>query len=223
MWTLIQASETRLFGIALAVMILLGVLECVSLMLGGASDWLDSLLPDSLTDATSPELTIDADTGSTVIRCLSWLYVGKLPLLMWLVVFLLVYGLTGYAVQAAWFVLFAGWLPMWLAAIAAWLVALPVVRVLAQGLHRVLPKDESTAQASADLVVRGGVVVLGRASSEQAAQVRVKDAFGQQHYVMAKADGADDLLQGSSVLLVSQENGQFRAIVNPNPHLKSDG
>ena len=55
MWTLIQASETRLFGIALAVMILLGVLECVSLMLGGASDWLDSLLPDSLTDATSPE------------------------------------------------------------------------------------------------------------------------------------------------------------------------
>lgn len=219
MWTLINAAETRIFGIALAVMLLLGVLELLALLLGGGNDWLDSLLPDGLTETTSPELHIDADAGGTLIRFLSWLYVGKLPLLMLMVVFLLVFGILGYGVQAACMSVMGQFAPMWLAAVATWFLSLPAVRCVAGGLHRVLPKDETTAQTSADLVGRVGVVVLGEASEQAAAQVRVKDAFGQQHYVMVKADGAP-LPQGSMVLLVAQEAGQFRAIANPNAHLQ---
>ena len=120
------------------------------------------------------------------------------------------YGILGYA------------LPMWLAAIGVWLLSLPVVRTLAAGLYRWLPKDETSAQRSADLVGRVGIIVLGNADAEHAAQVRVKDAFGQTHYVMACADGGAVLTQGSHVLLVAEQQGRFLMIANPNPHLQED-
>ena len=44
MWNLINAPETEIFGIAIALMVLLGVLEVISMLAGGISDWLDNLL-----------------------------------------------------------------------------------------------------------------------------------------------------------------------------------
>ena len=44
MWNLINAPETEIFGIAIALMALLGVFEVISMLAGGISDWLDNLL-----------------------------------------------------------------------------------------------------------------------------------------------------------------------------------
>ena len=44
MWNLINAPETEIFGIAIALMVLLGVFEVISMLAGGISDWLDNLL-----------------------------------------------------------------------------------------------------------------------------------------------------------------------------------
>ena len=54
MWNLINAPETEIFGIAIALMVLLGVFEIISMLAGGISDWLDNLLPDSLTELRTP-------------------------------------------------------------------------------------------------------------------------------------------------------------------------
>ena len=51
------------------------------------------------------------------------------------------------------------------------------------------------------------------------AQVRVRDGFGQQHYVMAEPDGEAVLKQGEAVLLVSMQGNIFKAIVNPSGSL----
>lgn len=219
MWALIVAPETRIFGIALAVMLLLGILETVSLLSGGFTDWIDGLLPEGFGEAAHAEVGFDAAASGLWVRCLSWLYVGKLPLLMLTVVFLAVYGLAGYSIQAAFQALSGFYLNMWLAAAVAWFAALLPVRWTAAGLYRILPKDETTAVFSSDLVGRVGVVVLGTAAAGSPAQVRVRDAFGQQHYVMAEADGNDTLPQGSAVLLVSEQQGCFKAIANPSGSL----
>ena len=201
MWQIINTPETLIFGVALAMMLLLGLVECALWMMGASSDWLHSFLPDSLGelgDVHSPDVAMDLDSAGTFLRFLSWLYLGRLPVLIWLVAFL------------------------WLAAIGVWLLSLPVVRTLAAGLYRWLPKDETSAQRSADLVGRVGIIVLGNADAEHAAQVRVKDAFGQTHYVMACADGGAVLTQGSHVLLVAERQGRFLMIANSNPHLQED-
>ena len=218
MWQIINTPETLIFGVALAMMLLLG-------LMGASSDWLHSFLPDSLGelgDVHSPDVAMDLDSAGTFLRFLSWLYLGRLPVLIWLVVFLSVFGTLGYGVQAALYGILGYALPMWLAAIGVWLLSLPVVRTLAAGLYRWLPKDETSAQRSADLVGRVGIIVLGNADAEHAAQVRVKDAFGQTHYVMACADGGAVLTQGSHVLLVAERQGRFLMIANSNPHLQED-
>ena len=60
MWNLINAPETEIFGIAIALMVLLGALEVISMLAGGISDWLDNLLPDSLTETAHAEVGLDA-------------------------------------------------------------------------------------------------------------------------------------------------------------------
>ena len=100
MWELITAPQNSIFGIAIMLMLLLGILELASFMLGGINEWVDGFLPDSLTD-TQAEIGLNYADSGLVIRFLSWLYVGKLPLLMLVVIFLAIFGLLGYSLQYA--------------------------------------------------------------------------------------------------------------------------
>ena len=127
MWNLINAPETEIFGIAIALMVLLGVLEVISMLAGGISDWLDNLLPDSLTETAHAEVGLDAADAGVFVRFLSWLYVGRVPVLMLMVVFLAVYGLTGYLFQTTFAAVFGSYLNGWLAAVAVWFLSLPLV------------------------------------------------------------------------------------------------
>lgn len=218
MWSLLLAPENTVFGVALMLMLLVGVLETVSLLAGGLTDWVDGLLPDSLT--ADAEWALDAAEAGATVRFLSWLYVGRVPLLMWIVVFLAVFSACGYVLQAAVSAAAGGYLNAYLAVPSAWLLSLPVVRAAAGGLYRVLPKDETTAVAQESLVGRVGVVVLGEARRGSPAQVRVRDGFGQQHYVMAAPDEDGVVLkQGETVLLVACSGNTFAAIPNPSGSL----
>ena len=219
MWDLINAPQNLIFGVAIMLMLLLGFLEVLSLLFGGVNDWVDGMLPDSLTDAAHPEVGLDAVDAGVFIRFLSWLYVGKIPLLMLMVVFLAVFGLSGYLLQNVWHGIFGFYLNGWLAAVAVWLASLPLVRVVAGGLYKIMPKDETTAIEQQNLIGRVGVVVLGEARAGSPAEVRVKDGFGQQHYVMAEPDGEAVLKQGEAVLLVSLSGNTFKAIANPSGSL----
>ncbi|OAM29341.1 hypothetical protein A7P95_03780 [Eikenella longinqua] len=217
MWNLINAPETEIFGIAIALMLMLGLLELLSLLAGGFTDWLDNLLPDSLTEADlDTDLHGGIEGAGAFVRFLDWLYVGRVPLMMLLVVFLAVFGLSGYVLQSLCASLFGGYLNGWL---AAWFLSLPLVRLTAGGLYKIMPKDETTAVPQASLVGRVGTVVLGEARPGSPAQVRVKDSYGQQHYVMAEPDGEGVLKQGEAVLLVSLAGNTFKAIANPSGSL----
>ena len=77
-----------------------------------------------------------------------------------------------------------------------------------------MPKDETTAVSQESLIGRVGTVVLGEARVGNAAQVRVKDAYGQQHYVMVEPDSNDVLKKAMLVLLVSLDGNTFKAILN---------
>ena len=138
---------------------------------------------------------------------------------MLLVVFLAVYGLVGYVFQTAFAAVFGAYLNGTLAAVAVWFLSLPLVRATAGGLYKILPKDETTAVSQDTLIGRVGVIVIGQARTGSPAQVRVKDGFGQTHYVMAEPDGEGVLKQGEAVLLVSLEGNTFKAILNPSGSL----
>lgn len=215
MFDLLFAPQNFAFGVALSLMVFLFVLEMIGLLFGGVNDWVDGLLPDSLIE--HPEIGIDTVDAGIFIRFLSWLYVGRVPLLMVIVVFLAVFGLLGFFVQSLVFGIMGFYLPSLIAYILVWFLSLPAVKACNALLYKALPKDETTAIHLDDLVGRVGVVTLGVATHDKSAQIKIKDTHGQTHYVMAYADDVDGTLpQGQSVLLISKEGAHFRAIVNTN-------
>lgn len=213
MWTLFTQPENISFAVALAIMAMLGILELINLFVGGVSDWLDQLLPESLLDH---DTDLHVDASGAFVSFLAWLYVGRVPVLMWLVVFLAIFGITGLVLQSVWFGITASYLSAVLVSFIVLVLSLPLVRFASQGLYKVLPKDETTAIHSDTMIGMAAQIILGEARQGYPAQAKLTDQFGQVHYVMIEPDQNQILAQGSEVLLVSKEGTIFKAIPKDN-------
>ena len=207
MLSFLLSGDNVPFIAALALMILIGVAELMGLGAGLA-------LADGLSG-------LDGDVNVETPSLLSWLNVGRLPLLMLIVVMLFSFGMTGLIGQRIIYALINHPAPWFIAAPAAFAVALPVTRVFGQFVSRILPKDETSAVSRESLIGRIAVIVTGNASHDNAAQGRVRDQYGQAHYVMIEPDNATDVFeQGTSVLLVRQAGAKYFAIHNTSASLR---
>lgn len=195
------------FVAALVLMLLIGAVEAFGLGGGLAGgDGVDGLEGDA--NVETPSL-------------LSWINVGRLPLLMLIVVFLLGFGLTGLIGQRIVAAILGQPAPWFLAAPLAFAAALPVTRVFGRGVARIMPRDETSAVSRDSLVGRVAVIVTGAARHAEAAQGRVRDEHGQVHYVMIEPDSPTDVFaQGSSVLLVRHAGAKYFAIHNTSASLQ---
>ncbi len=204
MWAFLLSPDNVPFVAALVLMLLIGVVEALGI--GGGLAVGEGL---------------DGDVNVETPSLLSWINVGRLPLLMLIVVFLFAFGMTGLIGQrlvagvigqpGAWF----------LAAPLAFAAALPVTRVFGRGVARIIPRDETSAVSRDSLVGRVAVIVTGEAAQASAAQARVRDEHGQVHYVMVEPDNAADVFaQGSSVLLVRHAGAKYFAIHNTSVSLR---
>ncbi|QYC10783.1 YqiJ family protein [Brevundimonas nasdae] len=207
MWSFLLAHDNVPFVAALVLMLLIGAAEAVGLGGGLAlGEGLDA--PDGDLNVETPSL-------------LSWINVGRLPLLMLIVVFLFAFGLTGLVGQQVVEAVLGRTGPWFLMAPAAFAVAMPVTRVFGRVVARIMPRDETTAVSRDSLVGRVAVIVTGDASQGNAAQARVRDQHGQVHYVMVEPDNLADLFaQGTSVLLVRYAGAKYFAIHNTSASLR---
>jgi membrane protein implicated in regulation of membrane protease activity len=205
--SLFLAPETLPFGVSLALMLGLAVVEGIGLFTAmSPSQWLDNLVP---------ELDADGLEGA-----LGWLHVGKVPMLVLLILFLLGFALCGYAVQLLARGVFGGYLPMWLAALPATLMGLTTVRGVGALLAHIIPRDESSAVGEEALIGRAGVVTQGVARRGQAAEVKLRDHLGRAHYLRVEPDvEGEEFAEGTAVLIVKRVGATFRAIHNPHPDL----
>ena len=159
------------FTVALALMLLIGLVEAIGLG-GFAVDW-------------------DADLGDAPL--LGWLGFGSLPFLMLLVLFLALFGITGMAIQQALAALTGGMLPGWLAALAATVAALPGTGLLARPLAALLPRDETSAIDIDELAGRRAVIVI----SGDGSRIQHIQPVGQP--VLVKLHGGQQFIDGQIV------------------------
>ena len=202
MFDFLTAAENLPFSVALALMLLLGLVEAIGLGIGSGLD-LDAPVLDGHADGPD---------------ALSWLGVGQVPLLILLVAFLTSFGLLGIAGQRVADAFLGDPLSPWIAAPLAALAALPITALLSRGLARVLPGDETTAVEIDSLVGRRGVVALGQARRGAPAQARVRDRHDHLHHVMVEPfhdDGA--LREGEEIVLVGREGHLFTALGEGQP------
>lgn len=206
MWGFLLSGDNVPFMAALVLMVLIGIAEAAGL--GGG------LTLGDAADGPGGDLTVETPS------LLSWLNVGRLPLLMLIVVFLFAFGMLGLLGQQIVATVMGRPAPWILAAPLACAMALPVTRTFGLWVSRILPKDETSAVSRDSLVGRVAVIITGEARHASAAQARVRDEHGQVHYVMVEPDNAADTLpEGAGVILVRYAGAKYFAILNTSASL----
>ncbi len=190
MFDFLGASQNVLFSAAIVLMLLIGLVQAIGFAPDHAG-W-------------------DADLDSDL---LGWLGIGRVPLLVLLVLYLASFGLIGLIGQQMSHDLLGGVQPIWIAAPAAALLALPATGLAARLVGGLVPQDHTTAIPIEDLVGRPATIQVGRATPGSPARARAIDRFGQAHHVMVEPDNPGQVfVEGETVLLVRREGDGFRAI-----------
>ena len=91
---------------------------------------------------------------------------------------------------------------------------MPIVRFSAALISKIIPKDETTAIHTDDLIGRTAHIVLGEARPNSPAQAKVKDQFGQTHYVLVEPEQDIVFKQGQDVILTQRTKIGFQAIAS---------
>ena len=198
------ADHNLPFAIAMGLMLLLVLLQVIGL---GDFDLDADLDVDADADVGDPT---SAGLGGAIVTLLG---LGKVPVFVWLIVFLLAFAVIGMGVQAFAADLTGMPLYSWLAALIAGGASLPVTATLVRPIGRLLPKDETSAVGIDSLVGRRGTVTTGRAAKGNPARTKVYDRHGQAHHVMVEPhEDASEMHEGDEVLLVRREGQTFYAV-----------
>lgn len=198
------------FAVALAIMVMIAVIEAVGAIIGiGISGFLDGMF-------FNLDASIDsANNDSISPYWLRALHVGKVPLLILVVILLTFFGLSGLLIQGISQSINDHTFPASLVSIPSLLIAIINVRFFGGIFSHLMPKDDTEAVDSSSFIGLVAVITLGVAKLNSPAQAKLVDQYGQTHYVMVEPDNEDDmLLSGTSVLLVKQESAIFRVIKN---------
>ncbi|MEL6860883.1 MAG: YqiJ family protein [Pseudomonadota bacterium] len=227
------------FTAALIVLGLIATLELVGLLFGVAfSGLVDSALPDIELDADA-DFEMDAELGGDggplhvdgpdmpdmptagpLSQFLSWLCVGKVPVLILLAAFLLGFGLSGLIIQEASQGLLGVYTWPILVAIPALMVALPATRYLGLSIARIMPKEETDAVSRNAFIGAVATIIRGEAEQGKPAEAKLRDVNGTTHYILVEPDQIGlKFAQGNEVLLVKKSGSIFQAVINTNPVL----
>jgi hypothetical protein len=192
-------------------MLLIAIVEGVAMVAGATlSGMLQHHLPDPWDNLHGP-----------FDKLLGWLYVGRVPFLVLLVLFLAGFALTGFGLNLVAHRFIGAWVSPIVSVPAAFFATLPIVRILGAGLARLIPQDQTYAVSFDSLVGRVATIVGGTARRGYPAQARVPNEHGQTLYVMVEPDAEGMTFEGGERVLLTKRiaGSRFAAAINPWPDL----
>ena len=228
MYTLLTSAGAAPFSIALAVVAGLFLLEILSALLGGSILGVGTDAPDVDVDldfdfSTDFEAGLDisdgfdgadiSDADVSTGGLFTWIGARDVPVLIWLVSFLTMFGLAGLVLQSISDGLIGGMLSPLVASVIVFMPALAVTRVIANWVALIMPKTETTALRARHLGGYHGTITQGTASRGKPAEVKIKDRHGNIHYLRVEPLHDDDSFpQGADVTLIRKRGDKFFVI-----------
>ncbi len=198
------APENAVFSAALLLMLLIGAVQALGVV--GDVDGAD--VGDH-----------DGDIGAAE-ALLAWAGIGRVPFLMWLVVFLAFFGGIGLGLQQLLTALTGGPGSNLLAVPVTAVAALPPTGTAARVIARVFPGIETTAIDRDELIGTRATITVGTASPGSPAPAKCIDRHGQPHQIMVEPDSPGQSFQtGETVLLVGREGETFKGFSNGDFYL----
>lgn len=202
MVSFLLSQDNLPYAIALCVVLLLGIVESLSLVIGASFlELLDDWTPnDSGTDIAG------------VTGLVGWLCINRLPLLIWFVLALLSFSIAGFSFN---------YLSLsWINTLLPQSLSLPISLILmALSCHffggklaNILPKNESSAVSLEDLNGCVGTMTRGKAVQGNPSEALVKDDYMQKHYVLVEPDNVGvEFLTGTKVVLLKRKGRVWSA------------
>ncbi|MFK7763434.1 MAG: YqiJ family protein [Roseobacter sp.] len=228
MFEVFLAPEALPFSVALAVTAGLFVLEILGSLLGASFLGLGGEQPDLDIDVDfdlSAEIDVDAvDVGLDVDAdldganaapsgLLGWLGARDVPFLIWLVSFLTMFGLSGLVLQSVASNLFGAPFPISIATVLAMVPAITLTRIIAAQVSMIMPKTESSAMRTRFLGGHRGTITQGTAKRGKPAEAKIKDRFGNMHYLRVEPLEDDGVFpQGTDVTIIRKRGDSFFVI-----------
>ncbi len=225
---LLSAPNNLPFAIALGFVAALALLQVVALLLGGPIGIGDADFDADIDLDLDADLDADMDVDGggigigigALAGALDWLGVGKLPLSILLTLWAAGFGLSGLAIQEFALSSTGARLPMLLPSLLSLGLSLPLLKVSGMILRPLIPRDETEAVTTQSLLGSEGEIVVGTARRGRPAQARVRDKWGNAHYVQVEPDSdVDEFAAGAHVLLLKRDDHIFRVIAGSNAQL----
>jgi hypothetical protein len=142
------------------------------------------------------------------------------PALILLLTLLGSFGSFGLLLQSLFKSFTGGLAPAWLAALPAFALSLPTVRIVGGIFARLIPQEETSAISRASFVGRTALVTTGVATVGNPAQAKLTDEHGQTHYLLVEPEVAGvELRAGTTVIVTGQSGVVFTAVANDIPEL----
>jgi hypothetical protein len=204
----LSMPNSGVFWASLGVTVLLCVVEGLALAFAGTT--------------TPSFMDLDSDSdGDSSGGPLVYLNAGHLPLTLFVASAAAVFGITGLAVQQIAVTMSGAALTLIGAIPIAAIAAIPGTHLISKTLGALLPKTETTAISSDDLVGHEGEVMAGTGTRGTPVQIKLRDEHGQAHYVLVEPVRDDETLsQGQSVLITARDGPIYLAIKSPSQVLK---
>lgn len=211
MFEFLVADINTPFAIALGTVLILGLLEGLGLLVGM------SIM--SLFDQFSPfEMEVDVELEAEVssgglTSLIGWLYLNKLPMLVWLVLFLSSFAIAGYTFNYLNLNVLSLTLPSFVASLTAFVAAIFLTRAFGAPLARLMPKNETSAVSTNSFAGLVAKITIGKATKDSPAEAVLTDQYNQKHYVLVAPETSDEIFeQSQQVVLVEKQEKCWIAV-----------
>src|SRR5438105_2627914 len=122
----VMSPEVRPFAIAAAMILILGAAEVIAMLIGA-----------SVSELIGAHIDFGHPSDNGVINAINWINVGGVPFLIFLLLLLGAFSITGFLIQDV-ARMVAGPLPATLASIGAIVVSVPLVRASSGAIARII-------------------------------------------------------------------------------------
>lgn len=199
-----SAAENLPFTVCIFLLLGLSFLEIVSLSFGlGLSNFLDQFIP-----GLDLNLDIDANIDHPSLHLfLQWIPVGRVPSLIILILFFLIFGLIGYLLQFLSVKLLGQMSNVWLVSALNFVISFPILSFSSRALSRIIPGDETSAVSNESFEGKTAIITIGEAKWESPAEAKLIDEHGKTHYLMVTPNSDDfTLKQGEELVIIEKES-----------------
>jgi hypothetical protein len=144
----------------------------------------------------------------------AFLGIGRVPVIILIILFLLIFGLVGWLLEAIAHHFLGIYIYTIVAVCASLIATVILLRFITAFLAKFMPKDETQVISEGELIGKIATITLGKASRGKPAQAKIR--INQQTiYIMVEPDNLNDIFKyQDQVMIVRKESSKYFAIPN---------